>query len=706
MNPRTEPVPLDAEEHAVLELRRVGLAVCADVEEWKSQSPEADAQGLARHISGLRAHLATRTGPLPGIDGLPQPLPLPEERKRVEQYLARRLEDTLRLGASTPLLRLRQAAGLSEFEVDLLLIAALPEESGGWGGLFSLLADNPALRRPTVHLVLGLSLVAGQRGAALQRLMEGHLLGYQLVRLHPPDAPLADRVIVVPAETWLGLCGVNAVEPVLAHSLVRNARPEVSPVLPEALAGRVEAIARHGELGAPIRMVLVGPPGSGRRTVASWLATRLRRPLVELRLPPGEAPAGWAAAAVAHALVRGAGLLLTANPAPGEAATVNLPVPPSMPCFLVLPERTDARGELFEGAVRLALSFPGVGEREELWRRALSRAGSEVPASGLLARRFRLGGGEIQAIAELALQRARLEARPSVTLGDISHVVRERPALRMESLARRRQSRATWEDLILPGDALGQLQDLVSRVRHHDRVFEEWGIAAHGGRQTSVLSLFTGPSGTGKTLAAEVIASQLELDLYSVDLSQVVSKYIGETEKNLARVFDAAEGTSAVLFFDEADGLFGKRTETRDSHDRYANLEVSYLLARLETFHGLAILASNLRQNIDSAFLRRMDFLVEFSPPDTEARQKLWERHLRSRAPVAEGIDIPLLASAFPISGAHIRNAVVGAAFLAAADGHPLGQGHLLAAMQREYEKLGRAFPSTLVFDQPPRRAS
>jgi SpoVK/Ycf46/Vps4 family AAA+-type ATPase len=279
-------------------------------------------------------------------------------------------------------------------------------------------------------------------------------------------------------------------------------------------------------------------------------------------------------------------------------------------------------------------------------------------------------------------------------LDDVARAARARPQVKLEALAARREARARWEDLILPGGAMAQLRELADRVRHRDRVFEDWGFAARvGHRQTSVLALFTGPSGTGKTLAAEIVAARLGLDLYCIDLAQVVSKYIGETEKNLSRVFDAAEGAAAVLFFDEADGIFGKRTETRDAHDRYANLEVSYLLGRLETFTGLAIMASNLRQNIDAAFLRRMDFVVEFPMPDTAARTLLWERHLRCGAPIAEDVDVHEVADLFPVTGAHIRNAAVGAAFLAAGEDAPISRRHLFAAMHREYNKLGKAFP-------------
>jgi outer membrane protein OmpA-like peptidoglycan-associated protein len=350
-------------------------------------------------------------------------------------------------------------------------------------------------------------------------------------------------------------------------------------------------------------------------------------------------------------------------------------------------------------AHRLRLPQPSARERGELWRRAL---GDDVAADLIeLASRYGMNGGGITEVMRSARIFATLRA--ATTVGDdavpvgedIARALRLRPAVRLEALAARREARARVDDLVLPRQSLAQLDELAERVRHRDRVFEEWGFAARvGHRQTSVLSLFTGPSGTGKTLAAEVVAARLGLDLYCIDLAQVVSKYFGETEKNLSRVFDAAEGTAAVLFFDEADGIFGKRTETRDAHDRYANLEISYLLARLETFTGLAIMASNLRQNIDAAFLRRMDYVVEFPAPDTSARVALWQRHLRCDAPIDNDVNARELADLLPVTGAHIRNAAVGGAFFAAADGGPLTRRHLVAAMRREYEKLGKSFPT------------
>ena len=233
----------------------------------------------------------------------------------------------------------------------------------------------------------------------------------------------------------------------------------------------------------------------------------------------------------------------------------------------------------------------------------------------------------------------------------------------------------------------------MQRLAHQATVLDDWGFRGSRIGARGVRLLFAGPPGTGKTLAAEAMAAALGVDLMVVDLSRVVSKWLGETEKNLASVFDAAEQAQAVLFFDEADALFGRRTEVSDAHDRYANLETAYLLQRLERFDGLAILATNLRQNLDPAFLRRLEFAVDFEEPDSACRHLLWQRHLPPRAPLQPDVDLRELAALYPVVGGFIRNAAVAAAFLAADDGEPIGRNHLVRAVKREYEKAGRPFP-------------
>ena len=243
---------------------------------------------------------------------------------------------------------------------------------------------------------------------------------------------------------------------------------------------------------------------------------------------------------------------------------------------------------------------------------------------------------------------------------------------------------------MLPDTARSQLRDLASRARNRDQVLIEWKMRKGGGRGRGVTALFGGDSGTGKTMSAEVIAGELGLDLYTVNLATVVDKYVGETEKNLERIFAEAGGVNAVLLFDEADAIFGKRSEVRDAHDRYANIESAYLLQRMETFDGLAILATNLRSNIDDAFTRRLDMIIDFPAPDETSRLAIWRQCLKPPAPSAPGLDLEFCAKSFTLSGGNIRSAATTAAYLAAGNGGSIGMPELISAIQQEYRKLGR----------------
>ncbi len=253
----------------------------------------------------------------------------------------------------------------------------------------------------------------------------------------------------------------------------------------------------------------------------------------------------------------------------------------------------------------------------------------------------------------------------------------------LDHFAKKINPLAGWEDLILPDQQKATLKQIVLQMRHHDKVYTDWGFASKYSRNFGISALFYGESGTGKTMASEALAKELHLDLYRVDLSQVVNKYIGETEKNLKRIFDAAEDSGAILLFDEADALFGKRSEVKDSHDRYANIEVYYLLQRMETYRGLTILTANKKTAIDEAFIRRNRFVVLFPIPDATQREEIWKRIFPKETPV-ESIDEKKLAK-FPITGGNIRNIALNAAFIAADKGAPVDMSHILQAAKMEY---------------------
>jgi AAA+ superfamily predicted ATPase len=447
-------------------------------------------------------------------------------------------------------------------------------------------------------------------------------------------------------------------------------------------------------LAASVIWAFAGDPTADRELpVGSWImetaptaqsadhvifvsgSDRVRRRVVAAESGPGgrllvcptpETDAGWAAI-VREATITGSGIVLelTSDLPPAgrrwiELAT-HLAWSVTSPNDLPLTELPDRD--------RLEFTAPDELVSDDEWRAAL---GTEI------ARSHRLTAHQLEMVA----------GAYSAVGGDIDLAVRRLLAGPLGDLARRIRPSKTWSDLVLSEAKLDQLRTIAARYRHADTVYDDWGLASASGR--GIVSLFTGPSGTGKTLAAEVIAGALELDMYRIDLSSVVSKYIGETEQNLEKLFAAASAGNSVLFFDEADSLFGKRSEVKDGRDRYANLEVSYLLQRLENYDGVVVLATNLPKNIDDAFLRRIHEIVDFTPPGPQERRAIWHRHLDGGGIPQADLDIDYLSDTFEITGGLIRNVVVSAAFRAADDGAPLAMSHILPALASEYRKLGR----------------
>jgi AAA+ superfamily predicted ATPase len=370
--------------------------------------------------------------------------------------------------------------------------------------------------------------------------------------------------------------------------------------------------------------------------------------------------------------------------------------------------------------ITVEFRLPDFAGRRSEWQAMLMARGVLADESTLdaLADRFRLSPVQIAAAVSNACSRARLRAsservsatgspEPSVIAAqgdrarlqepsaapdsdDLFSAARAQCAGTLGALAHKIDPRYTWDDIVLPEDALAQLREICQRVAHRHRVLGEWGFNAKLSLGKGVNALFAGPSGTGKTMAAEIIANELRLDLYRIDLAGVVSKYIGETEKNLDRVFEAAESANAILFFDEADALFGKRSEVHDSHDRYANIEISYLLQKMEEYDGITILATNLRQNIDDAFMRRLAFTVHFPFPDETSRRKIWEGIWPAEAPMTRDVNLKLMARRFKLSGGNIKNIALASAFLAAEHQQPVAMAHLLRATRREHQKMGK----------------
>jgi DNA polymerase III delta prime subunit len=333
-------------------------------------------------------------------------------------------------------------------------------------------------------------------------------------------------------------------------------------------------------------------------------------------------------------------------------------------------------------------------QRAEMWRASVNGTAPPGLDPAAATVQFRLSHEQVMRAAAAARLQAEAAGRP-LSAGDLRAGARAQNSAGLERLARRTEPAVGFDDLVLPSEVLDQLRELPMRARHRETVLDTWRMGGSSSRGRGLTALFAGPSGTGKTMAAEVLAGELGLDLYTIDLATVVDKYIGETEKNLDRIFAESERVNAVLLFDEADALFGRRSEVSDAHDRYANVETAYLLQRMELFGGIAILATNLRSNLDEAFARRLDAVVDFPEPDEEHRLRLWDRCIGPVAPRAGDLDLEFLARSFKLSGGNIRNAAVAAAYLAADAAAPISMVHLVRATFREYQKLGRLCTDT-----------
>ena len=333
--------------------------------------------------------------------------------------------------------------------------------------------------------------------------------------------------------------------------------------------------------------------------------------------------------------------------------------------------------------------IPDYHERKALWADYLEKTNTATDVDLThLASQFALTREQIRDAVLLAVNHTRQHER-TLLEDDLMAAARASSSSKLSSLAHKIPARYSWEDIVLPADQISLLQEIVATVRGRSKVLEDWGVGQKLASSRGVSILFAGPPGTGKTMSAQIIAAELGLDLYKIDLSTIVSKYIGETEKNLERIFTEAESSNAILFFDEADALFGKRSEVRDSHDRYANVEISYLLQRMEAYDGVTILATNLRANLDEAFTRRLQFAVDFPFPEEEDRLRIWQSLFPPLVPRAD-LDLALLAGRYKLAGGNIRNIIVSAAYFASANGGVVAMEHLLHGTRRELQKMGR----------------
>ncbi|MFD4658600.1 ATP-binding protein [Kitasatospora sp. NPDC058444] len=589
--------------------------------------------------------------------------------------------------------RLSAAFGLLPVDLDLLLVALAPDLDARFEQLYGYLNDDLTRRRATIGLALELCGLSGAGAGRFRFSVRAPLIAGGLLEITEPDRPLLSRTLRVPDRVTAHLLGDDEPDGTLA-GLAHRAGPGPRPHQPleqlRALAadgGLVHLLDRGGHAGplAVAALAADGPPP----LVVDAAALAARPPEATVRVLAREARLGGGGVVL--------GPLDRLEPERPERAALVRELCAQLagvPLVVHGPQVWDPAWAA-QSPVVLTVPPPDARGRAEQWAHALGSDPSADPSAELgeelteAVAAYRLDQEQLARAASVAARTAAAERRP-VRAEDLRTAVRAQNAAGLARLARRIEPAVGWSDLVLPAPTAGRLRELVLRARHRDQVLGHWRMRPGGGRGNGVIALFAGESGTGKTMSAEVVAAELGMELYVVDLSTVVDKYIGETEKNLERIFTEAAQVNGVLLFDEADALFGKRSEVKDSRDRHANVETAYLLQRMESFDGIAVLTSNLRANLDEAFTRRLDVIAEFPLPDEAQRRLLWDRCLGPLVPRGDDLDLDFCARNFELTGGSIRACAVSAAYLAAGTSAPLGMAQLVSAVVGEYRKLGR----------------
>ncbi|MEU9760767.1 ATP-binding protein [Streptomyces sp. NPDC047987] len=630
---------------------------------------------------GAERILAARDGFKPVPEYASEPSPRPRSGSRIH--------------------RLAEDFGLTPLDVDLLMVAMAPDIDIRFERLYGYLNDDLNRRRPTIGLALELCGLPAASSGRFRFSPSAPLVAGGLLTVLEADRPLLSRVLRAPDRVTAHLLGDDELDGRL-RGLVRVAGLEdATDPEPEALR-----VAAASETGSGLVHLLDRGGDPGTLAVEALLAAG-RRPLVVdiTAFAAAPEPGDLVRTLAAEARLSRGGVVL----GPLEALAPERPEGARLLgglCAAVSGAPLIAYGKknwdplwTRDSPVPVHVLPPGPAGVARQWRRALARAGTSVGLSagsvpadaGVIeaTASYRLDSEQVRKAADVASRLAASQERP-VDVQDLRSAVRAQNGAGLERLARRIEPAVGWDDLVLPAGTRRQLSELALRARHRGQVLGEWRMRPGGGRGRGVIALFAGGSGTGKTMSAEVVASELGMELYVVDLSIVVDKYIGETEKNLERIFVEAADVNGILLFDEADAIFGKRSQVKDAHDRHANVESAYLLQRMESFDGIAVLTTNLRANLDEAFTRRLDVIAEFPMPDAQQRLDLWDRCLGTAIPRDPDLDLELCARRYELTGGSIRACAVSAAYRAAESGEPLGTEQIVSAVLQEYRKLGR----------------
>lgn len=648
------------------------------------------------------------------------PDPLLSSIQQLQEELIARTEESLRQGIPLRLERLGQLFNLSRWDLRAIVLCLAPEVDLKYQAIFSFLQDDVGKKQPTVNLALNLFSTSPKERVELRKslLYPSPLARHELVQVsegpYSKDIPFLAQTLCLDSRIVDFLLGSNSLNRRLI-GIGRLMWPDISwdeVVMPEETKLRLSDLAQNIRVSSGDRtaviLQLVGPAGTGKNSVAQAFCNTLNKQILFLdcqALGSAETPvANLVKTAYREAQLQNAILcwenfhILLGDDANSReilASVARLSQEHVGPTIVSGETPWRPETDLAQTVLLTAeLPPPGYAERKDIWEAQLENHHHAIEERDIdiLTNKFRFTGGQIRKAVltarDLSLWRSWNDGR--ITVQDADLASRWHSSQRLGLLAKKIRPGYSWTDIVLPPDQKGQLKEVFNYFKNMSLVYDSWGFQSKTSLGKGLNVLFAGSSGTGKTMAAEIMAGELGLDLYKIDLSNMVSKYIGETEKNLDRIFSEAQDSNAILFFDEADALFGKRSEVKDSHDRYANIEISYLLQKMEEYDGISILTTNFRKNIDDAFVRRLHFAVEFPFPEEEYRLQIWQFAFPEEAPLSESIDMSFLARQFKIAGGNIKNVAVTAAFLAAQDGESIAMEHVIQATKREYQKMGK----------------
>jgi len=702
-------------QHILDELKRIDLLIHLEVQRIREVDAVMDGfHGLYVSDEEINSILDPDHAPHPGDGGGDD-----DRSTRIlkgliaetESEIARKKENSRKKGIMLNLPMLAEIYGLTPFETDTILISTAPELDTKYEQLYAYLRNDATKKQPGVDLILRLLCNTTEDAIHARRYFhaEAQLFKNRMIRLveEPGDRgkSLLSRSVKADDRITNHILGFNPIDATIAPftRLIQPRRDLDGVMLAEELQSRVRGITgRWKETGGRMTCLLQGPYGAGKKTVSEKICGELGVSLLIVGIRALiSVEAGFedsVSRIFREAVLQDSAVYLEhfeelfsedAKNVFHRNIIFKVLEEYRGLAFIASVEEPKLGGELQKDLFKIEIPTPDYAMRKTIWEGRLNGRFGETAAS-VLANKFKFTAGQINDAITSAEKLAVLEEREEMTIADIYSGCRAQSNQGLTALARRIKPKYGWGDIILPKEKAEQLKEVTNYVKNRGVVYYDWGFDDKLSLGKGLNVLFSGPSGTGKTMAAEVIASELRLDLYKIDLSMIVSKYIGETEKNLNRIFKEAEQSNAILFFDEADALFGKRSEVQDSHDRYANIEISYLLQKMEENEGIVILASNLSQNIDDAFLRRMHFTVEFPFPEEEYRYKIWKSLFPVKAPLSDDIDYGFLARRFKLAGGNIKNIVVNAAFLAAENSGVIAMEDVINATKREFQKIGK----------------